>query len=704
MTADELVEKAKEQRQRGRFEEALISARQAAILDPQNPDAFWQVALSQIALGPVAKAVTPLENVVLLAPRFAPGWTKLGLALLQTGDKLRAKKHFEKAVQLDSDETDAFVELATLYERDKQPEEELGALTALEALVDLTAYQLNRLGILHHDRKDFYLAIQYYRKVAAKSSSPAGFFNLGLAFNEPEVSQDVDAVDAWRRVIERDPGHERAPKSIASVMPKLTELRRRVQAQTKPLLDQNQWYSCYINPYELLRLDVDLDLEDIDVKALQRARKTLLQEIELEDGRIEWMPGLQIDRSKAIGICDELNDPIKAAHHFQIFSNPPLSMFLQRGELDHFLVDEAESPIALIEYLEDDDLEFYEWLSPSFAKQFDSLLTQAIKQRNVVAVECLLDGRRWVTPEDEDKCFEGSHREVDRLLSPLRTAADRSETTKPTLTGVQALLADGGIGEILGLLPVAFYKEQQEAAALVRSISIAAYNQHEDAELAKAILKLAEGFALKSPSLQHRIKEDLATLDERIKSAREDEVHLTFGRQDFKITREGARYGDRFIPLNEVRTLRWGTVVTRHNGVVSMAFSIAIGGLKAQEITVQWTATKDHDVQRELFGKMSNAATSYLLPRIVETIEQDLDHQERVRIGSVVLTKEGVEFMVEGWFSSKAVICPWSRVRSEIANGDVVIADPINRKATATLALNMVDNAAALHILACRNN
>ncbi len=700
VTAEELIEKAKDQRKRGRLEEALISARQASNLDSQSADAFWQVALCQIELGQAAKAVAPLEKVVEFAPRFARGWSRLGLVLLESGGTAKAKECLEKAVELDADEVDALVELAKLYELDKQSEEELGVLQALEAATDLTPYQLNRLGILHHDRKDFYLAIQYYRRVASASSGPAGLFNLGLAFNEPEVSQDADAIDAWRRAVARDPGYDRAEKKIVALMPKMKELRRKVQSQTKPLLDRDQWYSAYINPLELLRLEADLDLERLDTKTLQRAKKSLLQEIELEDGRVDWMPGLQLDRSRAIRLCDELNDPSLADHHYRVFRSPVLSGFLQRAELHHFLVDDDETPVALLEHIENDETGFVAWLSPLFSKQFNSTLTKAIEQRNVAAVECLLDGRRWVVPEDEDKCFEGSHRHVDRLLAPLRVAAEQSEAKKPTLPGIKALLSDGSVGDILGLLPVAFHKEQEEAMSLVRSISVDTHNHHDDPDLAKAILKLAEAFALKSPSLQHRLKEDQKTLDELIEAARRDEAHLTFGTSKFDITGDGAGYGERFIPVSEARTLRWGTIVTRENGSTSMTFSIAIGSVKGPEINVEWTSAKDHEVQRELFGKLVNASVTYLLPRIVESIQTDLDNRQRVRVGNVVLTREGVEFTTKEWIFIKKTVCPWSLLQSDIENGEVVISVSSDRKTNASLALHEVDNAVVLHFIA----
>jgi hypothetical protein len=41
-----------------------------------------------------------------------------------------------------------------------------------------------------------------------------------------------------------------------------------------------------------------------------RLHNVLLQEIELE-GRVAWMEGAAIDRSRVIGLCEELNDARK---------------------------------------------------------------------------------------------------------------------------------------------------------------------------------------------------------------------------------------------------------------------------------------------------------------------------------------------------------------------------------------------------------
>ena len=44
----------------------------------------------------------------------------------------------------------------------------------------------------------------------------------------------------------------------------------------------------------------------------------------------------------------------------------------------------------------------------TFARQYNFVLTRAIKKPLLPVVEALFDGRRWVEPEDDDICFEGA--------------------------------------------------------------------------------------------------------------------------------------------------------------------------------------------------------------------------------------------------------------------------------------------------------
>lgn len=700
--AANLVKNAVELRESGRLDEAIVVAERATRVDPDDANSWWQLGLATAEKIGAEAAIPYFEKTVELANQFAYGWHRLGMAYKETDRLDDAINSWEKAVELDDDRVDSLDKLADAYgERkfDGDEEKRFEVLKLLDEKGEIAPLDLNTLGNAYYKNKDFHKAIRCYRRYADHDSGPVGYFNLGLALFSPEVGQDADAVDAWRRALARDATYERAKTQLSKALPRLLALQKRVLANKAPLVGQDQWYANYINPFELLNL---IDIDDpfgLDVKTIQRAKKALFQEIELEDGRVEWCPGLHIDKSQAIKVSDELTDEDSRYWHHLVYESKPLLEFLSRGKLDHFLVDEVEPSIDTLDMIEKFPGEFEQLIGARFATQFDLLLTKAIEKREVDYIECLLHGRRWVSPGHEDKCFEGAMRQTERLLEPLNKAADRFEKVKPSLEAVRAELAQGNAGRILAMLPSTFQTVQSKATALIRSISISAYNDHSDADLAKEILALSRPLAAKSPSLLHRIDEDTKILDERIKNESKDEAFLTYQGASYSITRKAVIFGDQILLVKDVSTIRWGITVSRAGTVTTHAYSFAVGGKGAKVLLLSWSAYEKLDAQMALFNKFTNAAFAYLMPRIVEIIKKDLDDNQTVRIGVAPVSKDGITFTIEGWFSSKQETCPWRRLRSEIDNGEVVITDSSNSKCKISLPLITVDNAIPLHLL-----
>ena len=73
---------------------------------------------------------------------------------------------------------------------------------------------LNQLGIAYYNHRNFAKALEFYRRSAAIESDAAPLFNMGLVFNDPEVSQDLDAADAYRRALALKPDYERAKERL----------------------------------------------------------------------------------------------------------------------------------------------------------------------------------------------------------------------------------------------------------------------------------------------------------------------------------------------------------------------------------------------------------------------------------------------------------------------------------------------------------
>ena len=814
--AEDLIKKAVELRENGQIDEAIIAARRATAMDLDNANGWWQLGLAVVKKDGAAAAIPHFKKTVELADGFSFGWHQLGAAYKETGMLDDAIASWKMALKNNEDRVDSLRALVDAYgERKLDSDEEslFGILVLLDGKGEIDSSDLNTLGIGYHKKKDFHKAINCYRRYVATHESAIGYFNLGLALSSPEISQYADAVDAWRQALATDSKYENAQKQLDRFLPRILRLRNRIIEEGGELIKVDQRYLNYVNPFELLNLTKIESPFDLDMKTIQKSKKSLLQEIELEDGMVEWVPGLRIDKSRAIKISDELTDENDRYWHHVIFENKPLLDFMSRGDVRHFLVDDEESPINVIKNINEWPGEFETLVGESFAAQFDLILTKAIEKRDVDLIEAILDGRRWVFPEQEDRCFEGGIRQLVRMIEPLRKAAEHSETVKPSFDDIRATLAKGSMGKIIGMLPISFQAIQHEAAGLIRSISIDANNHHDDAGLAKKIISLGKTLAGKSSSfllkieddekifdgnieaekkkqevlridrlleslrqaaekserfkprvesireilargnlattlmalpselqrfqdeaaslirgisidaynhhddadlakeildlgipllnrssnLLGKICEDMNTINEHIKNESKDEAFLTYQDASYSITRKVVTFGNQKILVADVKTLRWGITVSHSGTVATYAFTFAVGGRGSNVLMLSWSAYKDLDAQRALFKKFVDASFAYLLPNIINLIKKDLNGNQIINFGTAQVSRHGITFTIEGWFSNKQEICPWNRLKSKIENGEAVITDISNSKCKIALPLATVDNAFALH-------
>lgn len=701
-TAKDYIKKAVDLREAGRVDEALLAAKRAISLDEEDPNAWWQLALATWDRDGAAAAIPHLKKTVELADGFAYGWHRLGNAYKAAAMVDKAIECWEAAVDADSERSDSWSQLADAYgsrEKAEDDHKQFEALKALERLGEIQGHRWNRLGNCYFDRKQHQLAIRCYKRYAAEAGGYVAFYNLGQSLNSQVVQQRADAIDAWRRAVDAGSEDGDAAARLKTWLPKALELRQRVLAGRRVLLSQEEWYSTYVNPYELLWLLDDGDLEDLDVKTVQKAKKKLLQEIELEDGVVEWMPGLKIDRSRAIKISDELLDETVASYQRVVAENRELCSFLSRGDISFFLVDEESSPVDLLERFEDDTWEFSRWLSDKFSAQYDLVLTKALESRDVNAIEALLSGRRLVIPEHEDRCFEGAQRQVSRMLEPLEQARAAAEKAKPSVAGIKALLDRNNLGSIISLLPQYFQTVQNDLAGTIRSISIMSQNKHGDTDLAKEILTIGKSLASRSPAMLHQIEEDEKTLNELLAEQSKHDTSVQYRGESYSITRKAVMFGKRTIPVEDVRKLRFGIVGRRDSNGPCLEFNMDVVGKDESRLSLGWTAYKDIEKQEELFKGLQDAALNYLMRPIIENLESTLDRGHVIKIGTAMCKKQGVQFNIEGWFSSKQMVCPWHRLSVSLSNGQLTIADPTERKAVHEMPLATTDNALALYFL-----
>lgn len=699
----DLLNKAIDLRNDKDFKGALNTAISVIEIDSDSAEAWWQIALNNLSLGDNKSALLSLEKVIDLAPNFSNGLVSYGNTLLKVGDEENAKSAFEKAIEIDPSYSEALFALADIYSRQNKysretDEKELNILNLLDKLNLLSDYQINKIGILYYQQKNYLMSIKYWQKIKKSSLLfKDSLFNLGLAYKQPELSQKADSVDVWRYLLKIYPDQENAIEGLSRILPTLLELAGKNNNKAT-ILNKDQWYRFYINPYELLNASTLLQFEDVDTKLISKLKKLLWHEIELEDGKISWMSGIYIDKSKAASLCDELNDDVKREFHWHVFNNKPLLHFLGCGGHTHFLVNENSSPLEIIEILKVKDNGFEEWLSEPFSKQFDLVLSNAIDQKNILLLEYFLSGRRWVSLGYVDKCFENSRKKIDKILDPLREFKRASNDKEPTIESISLILEQTDIINILNLLPIHFRDFKNEAPSLIRGIALICYQNHSNAQLSKKILQITHKFNL-SVELTHSIEDDFKQIEEIISEECKNEVRLTSNGKKWEILRDGVYHGDIYFPINMIKSLRWGINITSLNSVNTYDFLFAVKNHKGEEIIFSWLESKDIEKSQSFFNKFIDAAMTYLIPSIVQDIDTRLKSGNIIHIGQCSISEGGVQFETKKWMFTNVKFLPWDRVSIKLNNGTLNISDLIEPKISTQMSLRTIDNAPLLQIL-----
>jgi hypothetical protein len=221
------------------------------------------------------------------------------------------------------------------------------------------------------------------------------------------------------------------------------------------LIQSDEFFQFYISPFEALQIDELEKVETVDVKIVQRAKKRLLQEIDLNDGKVTWLEDYPLDTSRALAMEDELLDEAKLRYHRAVFRNKPLLRFLTRGDIGHFLYSDEYFPRETLELL-DTEPAFRVFLSKAFACQYNVVLARAIERRLLPVVEVLFDGRRWVELKDEDVCFEGAYKRISELVEKTRAKASEGSERKVSLSEMEDFLIQYSLPDLFNLLPTAF--------------------------------------------------------------------------------------------------------------------------------------------------------------------------------------------------------------------------------------------------------
>ena len=717
LTADQFTQAGKELMKAGKFADAVHPLRSAADLNKGKEEIWQDLVVAASAAGQHVEAIDFSKQGLQNHPRSDWLWRKLGAELMAVDRLDEAEKAFLNAENLKPDAPWLWRCRAQLYEKKQETDKQINALEILDEFGEASGEDLNSLGIAHHNQGNFAKALHYYGRSAQILNDPAPRRNMGLVYSHPEVSQDVDAADAYRRLLEVHPDYELAKRSLAAIKKKLISLAESAVPLSEGLLAPNDCFQFYVNPFEALNASVTLfpdptmfaDLTadelylEIDEKLIQRARTLLLSEIKLEEGVVNWMDNAKLDAARVQEVCAELDSEEMKRYHWYVYRNDRLLRFLTRGDIRHFVYEDSCFPTEALELM-DEDSGFLEFLSHIFARQFNLVLTRAIDRQLYPVIEALLDGRRWVLPRHEDECFAGAYKRTDNLVQLIETKAHEAETEKPNLSALKALLTEQGVIKLFNLLPAAFRSQQTRVVAALRSIALVCHNEHGDTDLAQAVLIVSQQFRFKSVELTQRLKEDLETVQKLIADQRKDECKVQFGKErKFEITKDGVLDGQKFFLATSVEAVRWGILVSNNGNGISYDYLLSIRNDQNISITASWKSNEAGEAEStRYFDSMVRAAFAYLASHVIEKINTRICSGDVVEIGLFKLDQTGVTIVTKGILFKRKDIVPWSDFITKLSHGDILASRESDGTTFAPMPIRDTENAVLLPLIRLR--
>jgi tetratricopeptide (TPR) repeat protein len=226
--ADPLPSEARRLRDEGRLEEAVAAFERFLVAHPESWQARYELALIHMSRNDLDQAELHLQKTILIAPRQAAPWARLGQVSLLKSDVATAERALVKARDLDPTDPGVRYNLGRIYERQGRDPEALAEYQGFLAAApsDSKALGVRRRVVAYFeatDRRED--AIEQYRILIATDPAKPEFHRKLADMLYRQLRYDEAAIE-YRRVLElnpQSPGAHTALGFIARTQRKLDE-------------------------------------------------------------------------------------------------------------------------------------------------------------------------------------------------------------------------------------------------------------------------------------------------------------------------------------------------------------------------------------------------------------------------------------------------------------------------------------------------
>jgi hypothetical protein len=252
-----------------------------------------------------------------------------------------------------------------------------------------------------------------------------------------------------------------------------------------------------------------------DAKMIQRERKKLLVDLELNGGEILEVNGRRFTKNEIIDYFEELQREDIAAYHQAISEDPVLLKFLQAGSAAEGSAPSIDEDATFKDTPLYDDPGFIGWVSPYFHSAFTKFAAHCFNSPNAVAMWTLLRNKLLMTPDEKERSWQFIAGILEKNIALFDHYRNRGQKRSPKpmpITRVAPFLAYNYTQVIKQLPDSRFARLKDNYAHNMQHPAIAVFNR-EPRNRSLAVTWVENALDLsQSPPVIERIQEKLDEL------------------------------------------------------------------------------------------------------------------------------------------------------------------------------------------------
>jgi tetratricopeptide (TPR) repeat protein len=677
-----------------KWEQAIKAYEEAEEADPfaaeEDGDFCFNRGFALIELTRWADAQYAFEQCTAVAPENGAAWTNLGLCHRNIEDWQEGLAAYETATEVAPSMINAWKGLAICAEKLNNKAQRISACEVLVELLPDDSYWRNELGRAHLSSggsSGEWRALAAFLESSRLDNDPCHPSNAALVYRR--LNKWLDAADAYREALHRKPGYAPSEKGLEEIKQRLEKLSAKVRDFAANLPPCKQPYERYLNPFEVLAVNGRL-VEMPDGSALRKLKQRVIQQIQLNDGRADWLEGAEIGESRVRQILDDLDDEsgMKPRWHWIIYECPELNRFLSHGDplyFAFFTAPLAAPPQVRPPYWQMRDKtcgeeDFFAFIHSPFLANFEALLAQALDLNDSELVQALSSGRLPAVDAFDyfrraNKWMEAKAAEIKGYLEGLGTPKGINwwKQTPDPMAWFSVPLANA--------LPDECKAGRTELGRALRSLGIDLHNEHGLTDQALKATGVASQLLVEE-GLADQLKKDKAELERILNERKKQEAEqakwnkkIQIRSDEFEVNKDFVRYNSVKIPADEITGLKFGIFRQIVNGIASSSYLIDIRGRGTSISTECKRVFRSEDQAHADFTAILEAVFHQLIPGFVfKLAELITSGKGTVQIGPLLLTQHGVQCETGSLWWKKQLTIPYAALSFSDHQGHVHVS------------------------------